>query len=174
MIQTYHHGRFEFFLAATIISIVVFFGLGRYSFIANDARALRMKIISHHFMTGVANVRVQFLLANLSNEKSTIRYIIISGQKFYFSDQGWPTSVSGPPSADYLPTDDDCYHLWHLALQNPPPITKGRVENFKNYRLFADSSRCRYESTDHVAHFDYYPSDGTLIFLSNGNDPNIN
>lgn len=165
MIQTYHHGRFEFFVAMIVIAIVAIAALGRYSLMAGDARILRLEIISHHFMTGATNSRIQFLLANIADKKDAQQQLAVADQVLYFSAQGWPTSVSGPVGENYQPTDDDCYQLWLLLLQNPAPISKGEmVDSDREYRVFAQANSCRYEFTDGTAYFDYFPLDGRLIF----------
>lgn len=165
MIQTYHHGRFEFFVAMIVVAIVAIAALTRYSLMAGDARILRLEIISHHFMTGAANSRIQFLLANIADKKDAQQQVAVADQVLYFSSQGWPASVSGPVGEHYQPTDDDCYQLWLLLLQNPAPISKGEmVDSDKEYRVFAQTNSCRYEFIDGTAYFDYFPLDGRLIF----------
>lgn len=165
MIQAYHNGRFEFFVAMIVISIIALAAFGRYSLMADDARILRLEIISHHFMTGAANVRVQYLLESIVDKKRKQESLELAGRSLYFSSQGWPASVSGSIAADYQPTDEDCYQLWQLLLQNPAPITKGAdIESRNEYRVLAQANNCRYEFTDGTAYFDYYPADGKLIF----------
>lgn len=164
MIQTYHHGRFEFFVAVIVIAIIALAAFGRYSFMAKDARVLRLEIISHHFMTGAANTRVEFLVSNIKSQQQSLDF---AGQSLYFSTQGWPVSVAAPVHDKYQTTDEDCYQLWQLLLQNPAPITKGeRVKSRREYRVFAQAYSCRYAFIDGVAYFDYYPLDGKLIFTS--------
>jgi hypothetical protein len=167
LIQAYHHGRFEFFVAVIVIAIIALAALGRYSLMAEDARILRLEIISHHFMTGAANARVHFLLTHTANNNSDVQAFEFEGKTFYFSAQGWPVSVSGPVGDDYQPTEEDCYQLWMLLLQNPAPISKGN--NYKNrseYRVLTQANSCRYEFSDGAAYFDYYPLSGKIIFTS--------
>jgi len=167
LIQTYHHGRFEFFVAVIVIGIIALAALSRYSLMADDARVLRLEIISHHFMTGAANTRVQFLVENIVNKKSEQEPLEIAGQSLYFSPQSWPVSVTGPVANDYQPTDEDCYQLWQLLLQNPAPIAKGvTAKSRREYRVFAQVNSCRYQFSDGTAFFDYYPLDGKLTFTS--------
>ena len=166
MIRTYHHGRFEFFIAVTVIAIVAIAALGRYSLMAKDARILRMEIISHHFMAGAANTRAQFLIENVVNKKNREERLMMAGQAFYFSSQGWPASISGPVTNNYQTSDEDCYQLWALLLQNPAPITKGiTAKSDQEYRVFSRANSCRYEFTDRTAYFDYYPLNGRLVFI---------
>ena len=165
MIQAYHHGRFEFFVAVIVISIIALAALGRYSLMASDARILRLEIISHHFMTGAANARAQYLVESIANKKSNEEPLELTDKLVYFSPQGWPVSLVGSVVADYHPTDEDCYQLWQLLLQNPAPIAKGAdLESRTEYRVFAQANNCRYEFTDRSAYFDYYPIDGKLFF----------
>lgn len=170
MIQTYHHGRFEFFVAVIVIAIIAFAAFGRYSLMAKDARILRLEIISHHFMTGAANTRIQFLVTTIADKKGEQEQFDFAGQTLYFSAHGWPVSVAGPVTDDYQSTDEDCYQLWMLLLQNPAPITKGATsKSRREYRVFAQPNSCRYTFSDGTAHFDYYPLEGRLIFT-----PHIN
>lgn len=165
MIQTYHHGRFEFFVAVIVIAIIALAALGRYSLMAEDARILRLEIISHHFMTGAANARIQYLVTNIADKKGEQEPLDFAGQSLYFSAQGWPVSVSGAVVDDYQITDEDCYQLWQLLLQNPAPISKGTTaKSRREYRAFAQANSCRYEFSDGTAYFDYYPVDGKLTF----------
>ncbi|WP_331350858.1 hypothetical protein [Cellvibrio sp. UBA7671] len=169
MIQSYQHGRFEFFVAVIVIAIIALAALGRYTLIAEDARILRLEIISHHFMTGAANARIQYLVTNIVDKRSEQEPLAHSGQSLYFSEQGWPVSVAGPVTEDYQVTDEDCYQLWQQLLQNPAPIAKGEaVKSRWDYRVFANANNCRYEFTDGSAYFDYYPLDGRLMFIPTG------
>jgi len=165
LIQTYHHGRFELFVVIIVIAIIALAGLSRYSLMAEDARILRLEIISHHFMTGAANTRVQFLMAHIANNQGEKNQLDLAGQTLFFSAQGWPAAVAASAANNNQPTDEDCYQLWTLLLQNPAPITKGATtKSRKEYRVFAQTNNCRYEFTDGTAYFDYYPADGRLIF----------
>ena len=169
MIQTYHHGRFEFFVAVIVIAIIALAGLGRYALMAEDARVLRLEIISHHFMTGAANARIQYFVTNIAHKKSEQGPLTHSMQALYFSEQGWPVSVAGPIAEDYQVTDEDCYQLWQQLLQNPSPIAKGEtIKSRSEYRVFARANNCRYEFMDGAAYFDYYPLDGRLVFSATG------
>jgi hypothetical protein len=133
---------------------------------AEDARILRMEIISHHFMTGAANTRAQFLVANISDKNGEQAKLNFADKTVYFSAQGWPVSLAGPVPTNYQPTDDDCYQLWQLLLQNPAPIAKGATaKSSKEYRVYALANNCRYEFFDASVYFDYFPLDGRLIFM---------
>lgn len=165
MIQTYHHGRFEFFVAVIVIAIIALAALGRYTLIAEDARILRLEIISHNFVTGAANARVQFLVTNNGQLDKSATFGL-ADKAFYFSAQGWPVSVNGPVTSNFQLGDEDCYQLWMALLQNPAPITKGESLGSRNeYRAFARANNCRYQFSDGTAYFDYYPQDGRLIFI---------
>ena len=166
MIQTYHHGRFEFFVAAIVIAIIALAALSRYSLMAEDARILRLEIISHQFMTGASSLRAQFLIDKIDDPQ---RQLQIAGKRLYFSEQGWPVSTTGPVAKDYRPTDEDCYQLWMLLLQNPAPISKGKLKKSRReYQVSAQANSCRYGFTERSAYFDYAPLDGSLIFIPNG------
>lgn len=84
MIQTYHQGRFKFFVAVIVIAIIALAGLGRYALMAEDARVLRLEIISHHFMTGAANARIQYLVNGLTNKKNEQEPFELAGQLLFF------------------------------------------------------------------------------------------
>ena len=164
MIQTYHHGRFEFFVVIIVIAIIALAALSRYSLMADDARILRLEIISHHFITGAANARIQFLVSK--NDLIRSAKLEELDKPLYFSNQGWPASTLGPVASNYQPTDEDFYQLWQRLLQNPAPISKGLTKSRRQYRTFALPNNCRYEFSDGTAYFDYFPLDGRLIFSS--------
>lgn len=169
MIQTYHHGRFEFFVAMIVIAIVALGALSRYSLMAEDAKILRLQIISNQFMTGAANLRAHFLISSIADKTKNQNQADIAGQHFYFSEQGWPVSIAKPVAQDYRPTDEDCYQLWMSLLQNPAPISKGATEKSQHeFRAFVQANNCRYEFSNGSAYFDYFPIDGKLIFIQNG------
>ncbi|WP_049629552.1 hypothetical protein [Cellvibrio sp. pealriver] len=167
MIQSYHHGRFELFVSLIVISIIALAALGRYAFMAADARILRLEVLSHHFMTGAANVRVQYLMDSIANKNQASQQPLAIADKFlYFSPQGWPASVQGSVASDYKPTDEDCYQLWRLLLQNPAPIAKGMAAEPKGeFRSLAYAGGCRYQYEDGSAYFDYSPLIGSLAFM---------
>lgn len=171
MIQTYHHGRFEFFVAVIVIAIIALAAFGRYSLMAKDTRILRLEVISHHFMTGAANTRIQFLLEAISNRNALFdRHLTIAGKKLYFSPQGWPASVAGVVADNFQLTDEDCYQLWALVLQNPAPIAKGAEASPRGeYRSLAQQDSCRYQYEEGGAYFDYYPATGRLVFVADAN-----
>lgn len=166
MSPAYHHERFEFYVAMIVVAIIVVVAIGRYSFITDDAKILRMEVLSNNFMSGAANTRAQYFIKNAANKNPVSQPLNIAGKKIYFSADGWPASLSGPITQDYQVTDDDCYTFWQLFLQNPAPITKGMDTNSDNYyRSFALIDLCRYETVDYIAHFDYYPMDGRVVFM---------
>ncbi|MDF3011841.1 MAG: hypothetical protein K0Q78_45 [Cellvibrio sp.] len=166
MIQTYHHGRFELFVAAIVIAIIALAALSRYSLMAEDAKILRLEIISHQFMTGASSLRAQFLINNIDDNQ---RQLQIAGRGLYFSEQGWPVTITGPVAKNYQPTDEDCYQLWMMLLQNPAPISKGRLKKSRReYQVSAQANNCRYAFVGGSAYFDYAPLDGRLIFIPAG------
>jgi hypothetical protein len=167
LIQSYHHGRFEFFTVVIVIAIIAVAALGRYSIMAEDAQKMRLEIISHHFMTGAANARVEFLLHSIANKNTTVTpFLTIGEQSLYFSDQGWPASTKGLVANDYHPTDEDCYQLWRLLLQNPAPLTKGSEVNAQgDYRVIVKDEACRYQFEEVNIYFDYFPLTGRLLFM---------
>lgn len=170
MIQTYHYGRFELFVIVTVIAIIALAAISRYSLMAEDARILRLEIISHHFMTGAANARIQYLVSNNLDKDHSQKLIQLAGQPIYFSSQGWPASITEPVANDGKPTDEDCFQLWRLLLQNSAPITKGAAsKSRREYRVFSKIDACRYGLTKGSAYFDYYPATGRLLFIPDGN-----
>lgn len=170
MIQTYHQGRFEFFVAVIVIAIIALAGLGRYALMAEDARILRLEIISHHFMTGAANARVQYLVHSLTSKKDAQKPFEVAGQLFFYSDQGWPVTTVGSVGKNHQLGDKDCYHLWQSFLQNPPAISLGKKVNASHeFHVFAHANSCQFGYSDGTTYFDYYPLDGRLIFASEHN-----
>jgi len=171
LIQSYSRGRFEFFVVATIIALIALVALDRYSLLTKEARVLRLEIISHSFMTGAANLRVEFLISHISTPD--IHYakgLIVDGKLIYVSEQGWPASVTTPVTSKFQPTDMDCYHLWNTLLQNPAPITAGQFTDSRHkYRAFAQLNRCRYAMAGGDAYFDYFPLTGQLLFSAINN-----
>ena len=170
MIQSYGR-RFEFFVVATIISLVALVALDRYTVMIKDAKVLRLEVISQHFMTAAANVRTKFLLSQVAKASIAIKKgLLVDGKLIYVSEDGWPASTSTPVSSHFLPTDEDCYHLWQVLFQNPAPITLGRfTESSHKYRVFAEANACRYALTDQAAYFDYFPLTGRLSFSAISN-----
>lgn len=170
MIQSYHHERFEFFVSIVVIAIIALAALSHYLFMAEDSRILRMEILSRHFMTGAANARVQYLLETAANEELLEKhYLTPDGKAFHFSSQGWPISVSSMATDKYQPSEEDCYQLWMLLLQNPAPIAKGiQAKPTGEYRVLAQGDKCRYQYEDADAYFDYFPETGRLNFVANG------
>lgn len=166
MNQYYHHERFNFFVVVIVIAIIALAALSRYSIMASDARIMRLEIISHHFMTGAANARVEFLLHTIANKNITEpQYLMIEGNTLYFSSQGWPASTSAVVTNAYQPTDEDCYQLWTLLLQNPTAIGKlGDLKTRSEYRTTATKEACRYKLATEHAYFDYFPMTGRLLF----------
>lgn len=173
MIQAYHHGRFELFVSLIVISIIALAAFGRYSFMAEDARILRLEVLSHHFMTGAANVRVQYLMESITNKDTSFTQpFTIDNKTVYFSPQGWPTSVQGTVTDDYQSIEEDCYQLWQLFLQNPAPIAKGVAAKPRGeYRVVVYAGACRYQYEDGSAYFDYFPLTGRLVFVPDSAEP---
>lgn len=171
MIQSYSRGRFEYFVVATVIALVALVALDRYTLMIKDARVLRLEIISHHFMTAAANMRVEFLLSHVTKPSMQVQNgLLVDGRLVYVSEQGWPASVTTPVATDFQPADSDCYQLWQLLLQNPAPITIGQftAKPYK-YRTFAQLDRCRYSLDEGDAYFDYFPVTGRLLFSAINN-----
>lgn len=165
MIQGYSR-RFEFFIVATVIALIALVALDRYTLMAKDARVLRLEIISHHFMTAAANFRSEFLVSNVVNSTgNTPKGLLINGKLLHASPQGWPASVSVGVTEVFSPSDEDCYQLWQLLLQNPGQIAVGQFTvDSSQYRVFSRSEACRYLLVDDGAYFDYFPLSGRLLF----------
>lgn len=165
MIQSYSRGRFEFFVVATVIALLFLMALDRYTIMTKDARVLRLEIISHHFMVGAANLRTEFLLSPiLTSPLQVHKGLMVDGQLVYVSDEGWPVSATTPVTSAFQLTDNDCYQLWRILLQNPDPIVVGKVNRSKQYRAFVNGGSCRYTMADGEAYFDYFPLTGRLLF----------
>lgn len=170
MRQSYSRGRFELFIVATVIALIALVALDRYTLIAKKTRILRLEIISHHFMIAAANFRSEILISEALklpadlNKGFVKKGLSIDGKLLYASPQGWPASLSAV-SEDFHPTDEDCYQLWQLLLQNPPNITFGEfTADTRQYHAFARADACRYLSVSDKAYFDYFPLSGRLLF----------
>ncbi|MEN0035820.1 MAG: hypothetical protein AAGC78_02080 [Cellvibrio sp.] len=163
MIQGYYRNRFEIFIVAIVVGLIALIAIDRYSLMIKDARALRLEIISHHFMTAAANMRAEFLVSQVG--APILHQSLLVGEKLvYMSDQGWPLSTSIPED-QFRPTDEDCSFLWVTFLQNPAPIIQGQFSDGKTeYRAFAHYDHCRYGLIVDDAYFDYYPVTGRLLF----------
>ncbi|OZY84635.1 hypothetical protein CBP51_15785 [Cellvibrio mixtus] len=166
MIRTYNNGRFEWFVVAIVIALISLSALGRYWFMAEDARIVRMEMLAHRFVTAAANARVEFLVSGLSSSHSAARkQIRIMDQVVYFSTQGWPVGVSGPVVDGYSVTEEDCAQLWNLLLQNPAPISRpAQPDTGAEYQLNVGDRVCRFQLASGKAFFDYYPIEGRMIF----------
>lgn len=171
MIQSYSRGRFEYFVVATVIALVALVGLDRYTLMTKDMRVLRLEIISHHFMTAAANMRIEFLITRVTKKTTEVHPgLRVGDQWVYVSAQGWPASVTAPVTAAFQPTDGDCVQLWQQLLQNPAPITPGQLTlAHTGYRAFAQGDFCRYALGEGEAHFDYFPLTGRLLFSAINN-----
>ena len=157
-IQRYSRGRFEFFVVATVIALIALVALDRYTLMAKDTQVLRLQIISQHFMTGAANLRVEFLVTQVAKSSTLIhKGLLVEGKFIYMSDQGWPGSFSTPVTDNFQPTEKDCYQLWKILLQNPPPIAFGQRES-------TQPKGCRYTMVKGEAYFDYFPLTGRVLF----------
>jgi hypothetical protein len=165
-IQRYSRGRFEFFVVATVIALIALVALDRYTLMAKDTQVLRLQIISQHFMTAAANLRVEFLVAHVAKSSTLInKGLLVDGKFIYMSDQGWPGSFSTPVTDNFQPTENDCYQLWKILLQNPPPIAFGqRASKFHKYRVATQPKGCRYTMIKGEAYFDYFPLTGRVLF----------
>lgn len=171
MIKGYSGGRYEFFIVMIAIAIVLLFAVVRYQALANSARELGFEIISHHFMKGAADARVQWLLQarTKSEPAKSPRSLKISDTFLYFSPQAWPASTHGAVSENFQPHIDDCYGLWMTLLQNPAPISKEGEKPFgsRQYHVSTQGKACRYQLVDDdkdgTYYFDYFPLDGRVI-----------
>lgn len=171
MIKGYSKGRYEFFVVLIAISIVVLFAFDRYQGLANSARDLGFEIISHHFMKGAADARVQWLLqpgsATAPNKNNFS--LAIGNQKIYFSPQAWPASINPIVGEHFKPTVADCYGLWMALLQNPAPISQEGKDDFgsRQYHVSVKENACRYlylhDGDVEEYYFDYFPLDGWLV-----------
>lgn len=171
MIKGYSQGRYGFFIVIIVIAVIALVGLGRYHLLADSARNLGFEIISHHFMKGAADARVQWLLqsqVNAGSAKQTFP-LIISDTPLYFSPQAWPASVHGAVNKNFQPRVDDCYGLWMMLLQNPAPISKEGVNPIgsRQYHVTTYGKACRYylvgNNKNNTYYFDYFPLDGRVI-----------
>lgn len=152
-----------------MIAIIALVALSRYSLMAEDARVLRLQVISQHFMTGAANARIHYLVTRISGDVSDSR-LDSYGRRVYFSEQGWPASVAERVTKAYQPSEVDCYHLWHFFLQNPPPIALGQGNSeSREFNVVAHANNCRYQLVGSTAYFDYYPLAGELLFVPKSN-----
>ncbi len=168
MIQSYSRGRFEYFVVATVIALIALVAVDRYALMAKDARVLRLEIISHNFMAGAANARIEFILSGvIKSQQTSEKKLMRNGKTLYFSSEGWPASTTGPANENYLPSNEDCLQLWQLLLQNPDPIDAPfRDSGSAQFQVFAYQSTCRYQLQSGDAWFDYFPEDGRLLFSS--------
>lgn len=170
MIRTYHNGRFEWFVIATVIALISVVALSRYWFMAEDARILRMEILAHRFVTAAANARIEFLVSSLaSKHNADERQITIANRVVYFSSQAWPVAVSGPVVEGFSLTEEDCAQLWELLLQNPAALSRStQLNESAEYQVYAGDLVCRFELVNSNAFFDYYPMDGRMLFSPGG------
>ncbi len=168
--NTYHNGRFEWFVVAIVIAIITIVALSRYWFMAEDARILRMEILAHRFVTASANARIEFLVSGLAAKGDPAqRYITITNRVVYFSAQAWPVAVSGPVVEGFSLTEEDCAQLWELLLQNPAALSRStQLNESAEYQVYAGDLVCRFELVNSNAFFDYYPMDGRMLFSPGG------
>lgn len=147
----------------TIVAIVAFIAFERYALLAKDARVLRLRVISEHFMTAAVNLRIEYLLSNAVGTRSPVRGLMVDGKLVYLSEQGWPASTITPVSASFHPDDSECFELWRILLQNPSPIALGQYGNAEeDYKTFALGTGCRYSLKDGEFYFDYFPNTGKI------------
>jgi len=171
VIRGYSQGRYEFFIVIIVIAIIAAIALGRYQQLTTVARDLGFEIISHHFMKGAADARVQWLLqphTEIAQDKRK-EPLVISGQSIYFSSQAWPASTQGYVNKNFQPTVDDCYGLWMALLQNPAPISKEGSKPFgsRQYHATTYGKACRYYQAsgnkNSAYYFDYFPLEGRVL-----------
>lgn len=163
--NTYHNGRFEWFVVIIVIAILSSVALARYLFIAEDARILRLEILSHRLVTAANNMRAGFLVqGDFSQQNPALRMMLIEGQPVYFSAEGWPAAVTAPVTEDFRLADADCIALWNLLLQNPPTLGSSSSASRAEYSVVAGDSVCRFQLRESEAFFDYYPLEGRIIF----------
>lgn len=168
--NTYHNGRFEWFVVAIVIAILTLVALSRYWFMAEDARILRMQILAHRFVTAAANARIEFLVSDsVSKGDPAQRYLTIANRAVYFSAQAWPVAVSGPVIDGFSLQEEDCAQLWVLLMQNPAALSRtSQPDNNAEYQLYTGDLVCRFELVNGTAFFDYYPIDGRMLFVAGG------
>lgn len=180
MIKNYQRGRYEFFIVIAVIAILMAIAFGRYQTLAVSAHHLHVEMMSHHFMQGAADARVQWLLRSSAspNAQHPGGPYAIAGQDFYFSPDAWPVSTQGVVSENFQPTVEDCYRLWMALLKNPPPISRAGIEEVgsRPFHVAALGKACRYQSfgnkKNKIPHFDYFPLEGRIIlFLPNQDIP---
>ncbi len=107
------------------------------------------------------------LVSGLTASHSAEKYLLIAGQKVYFSLQGWPVGVSGPVVDGYTLTEEDCAQLWNVLLQNPAPISRAtQPDSRMEYQLVVNGYACRFQLATGKAFFDYYPMDGRMEFTT--------
>lgn len=166
LLQGYRR-KLEFFLVAIIVAVLFATAFERYAELAKEAKILRLRVISEHFLTAAINLRIESLLSKIPSLETTAQKgVMVDGKVLYVSDQGWPLSTS-PLSHNYRPTDTDCYELWQILLQNPASITLGEfTQASADYRVFARGDVCRYAMTNDAYFFDYIPVTGKLLFSS--------
>jgi hypothetical protein len=171
VIKTYSLGRFEIFVVVAAISIVAIVAMARYGNLAKDARNLQFELIAHHFMTGAANTRTQWLLAQIAHkgmaEEGKAR-LLIGGHSIFFSTQGWPLGVTPVTLETEPPLLENCYQLWMLLLQNPAPLAMQGMGGAKghDYQVSQVGSACRYsliDSENGDYYFDYFPWEGRML-----------
>lgn len=166
MAQVNDRSRFEKYVAATVIAIVVLVGIDRYTIMTGDVEVLRLKIISHHFSTAAANFRSEFLISKISKKyPDSNNGLLISGKFIFATAQGWPASVTNSVTEQFRPNDDDCYQLWKLLLVNPALITRGQFGvEAEDYRAFSKGDACRYQLSSQNVFFEYSPQTGQVLF----------
>jgi hypothetical protein len=164
--QDYYRDRFVFIVSVIVIAIIAMAALGRYIVLAKDTEILRFKVISYHFMTAAANARVEYLLTKIQDSSvEEKKKITLAGTEIYMSNQGWPAAIKDPVANPDYPSDEDCYALWILLLQNPAAIAKqNQLDSKAHYLVSAMRDRCRYQMASKDAFFDYFPQEGRVIF----------
>jgi hypothetical protein len=171
VIKTYSLGRFEIFVVVAAISIVAVVAIARYVSLAKDARNLQFELIAHHFMTGAANTRTQWLLKQITHKgiaEEQAMNLVIGEHLVYFSAQGWPLGVIAAENENEPPLLENCYQLWMLLLQNPAPLAKNEsgAAGGAEYQVAQAGRACRYSMRETEAgeyYFDYFPAEGRML-----------
>lgn len=180
--------RYEFFIVAVVIGLVMLVGIDRYLELGRETRRIGFELLAHHFATAVAGVRVQWLLnkTHARNRGETNSHVELNGFRFYMSEGGWPAQVvhdeEKKDSEDNRQKDEqqedeqqevqltaaDCLKLWQALLQNPPQASvegmQARGSQRYHIRLLEDGI-CRYERVFkgvNNIYFDYASSNGQV------------
>lgn len=156
-----------------MIASLATIAIGRYLSLAESTRNLRFEMLANHFAKGAANLRVNWIIQNHVKEVSTLgidKQMTLGDQLIYFSSQGWPMGITKSTGTQFVPNPMDCYQLWQVLLQNPPPIAQmppkksGRHE----YYIAVEKGACRYywnKDGSQNYYFEYRPWDGKVSLV---------